>query len=454
MAEFVTRKEAQRRLWTVVVCASLSVIALAVGLLNYKGITDEEKGEQAGTVAKLRSEVKIKMEENQKLRDAYRDFSRYIGWSRVAFDTNAPAQNVNFGAGMSGITPSVLKMYLNSWVTDQFPKLDIKGYKRWPVEKDEQPAGDGNYLTLTDLYEILTKKAKDLDDKIKALDAQRDTDNKATADFGVETWKQDAALLEEIDRRGTGYKDNYIGQLTALRNVEKKNRLDIEGDGTPANLGLAGEVAALQSELTELKNRQVNLRAQLAQQRKELETRINWIIYRAEEARERKEPDGEILAVNLDQGIGFIDLVHHDRIFRGGRFKVYSLEKGGEKRDKGEVEVLEVAKENASKVAVYSTNPDDPIKSGDRIYNETFERGKARNIAIAGRLTGKLSNEDAIRKIKEFGDVYQERLNEKTNYLIVGEGYENDPNFTLSQEYSVKIMIEKIFHEYLGVPTN
>lgn len=34
MAEFVTRKEAQRRLWTVVVCAVLCVIALAVGLLN------------------------------------------------------------------------------------------------------------------------------------------------------------------------------------------------------------------------------------------------------------------------------------------------------------------------------------------------------------------------------------------------------------------------------------
>ena len=454
MAEFVTRKEAQRRLWTVVVCASLSVIALAVGLLNYKSVSDEEKGEQAGTVAKLRSELRIKMEENQKVRDAYRDFSRSIGWSRVAFDTNAQAQDVNFGAGMSGITPNVIKLYLNSWVTDQFPKLDIKGYKRWPVDKEEVSGDVGNFLTLTDLYDILTKKAKELDDKIKALEAQRDADNKSAADAVAETWKQDAALLEEIDRRGTGYKDNYIGQLTALRNIEKKNRLDIEGDGTPANRGLAGEVATLQSELTDLRNRQVNLRVQLAQQRKELETRINWIIYRAEEARERKEPDGEILAVNLDQGLGFIDLVHQDRIFRGGRFKVYSLEKGGEKRDKGEVEVLEVAKENASKVAVYSSNPNDPIKSGDRIYNETFERGKARNIAIAGRLTGKLSNEDAIRKIKEFGDVYQERLNEKTNYLIVGEGYENDPNFVLSQEYSVKIMIEKIFHEYLGVPTN
>jgi hypothetical protein len=459
MAEFVTRKEAQRRLWTVIVCAVISVIALAVGLLNYKGVSDEEKGEQAGTVAKLRQEVRAQIEANQRARDSYRDFSRHIGWARVGYDTASRAQDVGFGTldgthGLSGITPTVIKEYLNSWVTDQFPKLEIKGYKRWPLPGEPANNDAGNFLTLTDLFEILTKKAAELDAKIRALDAERDAANKAGAEYIAETLKQDAALLQEIDLRGTGLKDNFISRLTDLRNIEKKNRLDIEGDNTPGNRGLAGEVNALQVELTDMRNRQVNLRVQLAQQRKELETRINWIIYRAEEARERKEPDGEILAVNLDQGIGFIDLVHQDRIFRGGRFKVYSLEKGGEKRDKGEVEILEVSKESASKVAVYSTNADDPIKSGDRIYNETFERGKPRNIAIAGRLTGKLSNEDAIRKIKERGDVYQDRLNEKTNYLIVGEGYEEDANFKLSQEYGVKIMIEKIFHEYLGVPTD
>ena len=451
MAEFVTRKEAQRRLWTVVVCAVLSVIALAVGLLNYKGISDEEKAEQTGSVANLKKEVDGLQRQNQAVRDAYRDFSRNIGWARVAFDTGSRAEEVGFrpSDALPGIAPEILKEYLNKWVTEQFPRLEIKGYKQWGQDNDV-----GNLLTLTDLFELLKKKEKELADKIKALDAAGELDKKAGADVVEETRKQEAQLLGEIDVKGTGLKDTFTQRLTDLRNVEKKNRLALEGDGTPANKGLIGQVNELQLELTKQRNDLLNLRVQLAQQRKELETRINWIIYRAEEARERKEPDGEVLAVQPELGIGFIDLVHQDRIFRGGRFKVYSLEKGGEKRDKGEVEILEVSKENASKVAVYNTRADDPIKSGDRIYNETFERGKPRNIAIAGRLTGKVSNEDAIRRIKEFGDVYQERLNEKTNYLIVGEGYENDPNFKLSEEYGVKIMIEKIFHEYLGVPTN
>ncbi|HKS16080.1 MAG TPA: hypothetical protein VJU16_02150 [Planctomycetota bacterium] len=451
MAEFVTRKEAQRRLWTVVVCAVLSVIALAVGLLNYKGLSDEEKAEQSGTVAYLRKEVDQLQKANQLTRDAYRDFSRYIGWSRLAFDTGSRAEAVSFRSldALPGVSPEILKEYLNKWVTEQFPRLEIKGYKQWGQDNDV-----GNYLTLTDLFDILVKKETELTGKIAALDSARELDNKAADDFIKETWKANDALLNDIDMKGTGLKDSFTSQLQQLRNDEKKHRLEVEGDGTPANKGLIGQVTELHLELTKQKNDYVNLRVQLLQQKKELETRINWIIYRAEEARERKEPDGEILAVQPELGIGFIDLVHQDRIFRGSRFKVYSLEKGGEKRDKGEIEVLEVAKDSASKIAVYSTRADDPIKAGDRIYNETFERGKARNIAIAGRLSGKLSNEDAIRKIKEFGDVYQERLNEKTNYLIVGEGYENDPNFKLSEEYGVKIMIEKIFHEYLGVPTN
>jgi hypothetical protein len=445
MAEFVTRKEAQRRLWTVVVCAIFSVIALAVGLLNYKGASDEEKLDQANTVAKLRREVSGLQEQNQAARNAYLNFSTPIGWRPD--QGNVSLRPADAMSGLAGISPANLRKYLDTWVTDRFPQLDIKGYKAW-----EGAEGSGKELTLVELWTRLIEKEKDLRSKIAALEAERDQNEKAGGEYYLGTVEEDKRIVNEFDQKNTGLRDSFTNKLTQLRNDEKRYRLELDGDGSPANKGLSGQVIELQMKLTELINEHLNLRVQLAQQRKELENRINWIIYRAEEARERKEPDGEILAVESAQGIGFIDLVHHDRIFRGGRFKVYSLEKGGEKRDKGEVEILEVAKERASKVAVYSTDLDNPIQPGDKIYNETYERGKARNIAIAGRLSGKLSNEDAIRRIKEFGDVYQERVTEKTNYLIVGEGYENDPNFALSKEYAVKIMIEKIFQEYLGVP--
>src|SRR5688572_9331586 len=112
MAEFVTRKEAQRRLWTVVVCAGLSVIALAIGLINYKNISDEEKAENAGSVAKLRLEVAEAMSTNQQTRAAFRDFSSNIGYGRRSSDTLSRTQEAGTAPGdathgLSGINPKV-----------------------------------------------------------------------------------------------------------------------------------------------------------------------------------------------------------------------------------------------------------------------------------------------------------------------------------------------------------
>jgi NAD-dependent DNA ligase len=93
----------------------------------------------------------------------------------------------------------------------------------------------------------------------------------------------------------------------------------------------------------------------------------------------------------------------------------------------------------------------DPIKTGDRIYNELYEKGKTRYIALAGRLTGKISNDEAAQIIRRFGDHYQERVDQRTNYLVVGEGYETHPNFALAQEWGVKILLERTLYDYLGV---
>src|SRR5688572_27530859 len=140
MAEFVTRKEAQRRLWTVVVCAIFSVIALAVGLLNYKGAADEEKLDQANSVAKLRKEVSVLQEQNQAARNAYLNFSIPIGWRPD--QGNVSLRPADAQSGLAGVSPANLRKYLDHWVTDRFPQLDIKGYKAW-----EGAEGSGKQLT-------------------------------------------------------------------------------------------------------------------------------------------------------------------------------------------------------------------------------------------------------------------------------------------------------------------
>ena len=149
--------------------------------------------------------------------------------------------------------------------------------------------------------------------------------------------------------------------------------------------------------------------------------------------------------------IAWIDVTHKDRLFRGTRFKCYSLRKGGEKETIAEVEVIEVGRLR-SKVAILRHYTEEDLKVDDRIYNEYYERDTPKYIAFAGRFTGKLSTIEAARAAREFGDLYQKKVDEKTNYLIIGEGYEEDPNFKAALKWGVKILLEKYFYDYLGIP--
>ena len=121
------------------------------------------------------------------------------------------------------------------------------------------------------------------------------------------------------------------------------------------------------------------------------------------------------------------------------------------KIDKGVVEVIEVGKER-SKVAIISQITEEPIQAEDRIYNEYFERDKPRFITFAGRFNGKLSNIEAARAVEKFGDTFQDKVNEHTNYVVLGEGYEHDPNFLIASEFGIKLLLEKYLYEYLGIP--
>ena len=123
------------------------------------------------------------------------------------------------------------------------------------------------------------------------------------------------------------------------------------------------------------------------------------------------------------------------------------------KFDKGQVEVIEVRKNGASIVAIIKTiDPDWQIEEGDKIYNEFYQGAEARYIAFAGIFSGKLSNEEAANLVLDFGDVYQKKVDDRTNYVVVAPGYETHPNYKAAKDLGVKILLEKYLYEYLGVP--
>jgi hypothetical protein len=212
------------------------------------------------------------------------------------------------------------------------------------------------------------------------------------------------------------------------------------------------DTIAKQNESTTVKNENVRKRAAADAVKADLKRRIYAIQHHRMEASARREPDGEILGIDEKMQVVYIDLLRKNRLFKGTRFTCYSLEKGGQKLDKGVVEVMEVRENVSSKCAVIKVfDPEFPLKIGDKIYNELYEGGRTRHIAFAGRFTGRLSNEEAANLIRAFGDIYQEKVDENTNYVVVADGYEEHPNYKASQEYGIKLLREKILYDYLGV---
>jgi hypothetical protein len=259
------------------------------------------------------------------------------------------------------------------------------------------------------------------------------------------------AILKEITGGVAPGQDStgHIGELKRL--IKEFNALQKSHAEELANLEV--ETNAKMDESTKVKNENLRKRAASDAVKTDFKRRIFAIQHHREEAKERREPDGEVLSIDEKREIAYINLLRKDRLFKGTKFQAYSLEKGGQKLDKATLEVIEVREDTASVCAIRRTvDPDWPLKVGDKIYNDLYEGGRIRHISIAGRFTGRLSNEEAAHLVRKQGDIFQEKVDEKTNYVVVADGYEEHPNYKAALEYGIKILREPILYDYLGVP--
>ena len=449
MADFITKAENNRRLAIIIICAlgmatSLTVIALA---LKNKGFIEDHQ-ENLKDIKEQLLELQALRDSNDELIRNYLAYPKDIGWREVSMGTvdRLPSGGLA-GEKLKSFLSDIVKLPPERAAKGEkaiFEQLGISKYKRW------DDAGAGETLTLTKLFEELLAKEKEFETKIGDLKGQTVKEREAEKDTVTKMEAANAAAMKEIDGGAgpTATATGHIGELVRLNkeiNTLQKTHAD--------ELALLDkETTDAQNKATETLNDFVRKRAAADAVKKNYRERIYAIHHHREEARERRDPDGEIVGIDAKFQLVFINLLRKDRLFKGTKFRAYSLEKGGQKLDKGEIEVHEVRDSLYSVCAVHRVyDPEWPLKVGDRIYNELYEGGRTRHIAIAGRFTGKLSNDEAGRVIRTYGDVYQERVDENTSYVIVADGYEEHPNYKAALEYGIKILREPILYEYLGV---
>jgi hypothetical protein len=449
MADFITKAENNRRLAIIILCAlgmatSLTVIALA---LKNKGFIEDHQ-ENPKDIKKALVDLQTQRDSNDELIRNYLAYPKDIGWRGVSIGTvdRLPSGGLA-GEKLKSFLSDIVKLPPERAAKGEkavFEQLGITKYKRW------DDAGAGENLTLTKLFDELLSKEKEYETKIADFKNQIGKEREAEKETGVKMEAANAAVMKEIDG-GAGAQaaaTGHIGELVRLnKEINQLQKSHAEELAT-----LEKDTIDAQNKTTETLNDFVRKRAAADAVKKNYRDRIYAIHHHREEARERRDPDGEIVSIDEKLQLVYINLLRKDRLFKGTKFRAYSLEKGGQKLDKGEIEVHEVREELTSVCSIQKVyDPEWPLKVGDKIYNELYEGGRTRHIAIAGRFTGKLSNDEAARVVRSQGDVYQERVDEKTNYVIVADGYEEHPNYKAALEFGIKILREPILYDYLGV---
>lgn len=193
--------------------------------------------------------------------------------------------------------------------------------------------------------------------------------------------------------------------------------------------------------------------------------------------KDQARPDGEMLSSNFRTQMGWINLTRNDRLLTGMKFEVFRYLKGGKEELRGEVQVIQVG-DKMSKVRVLNryykgTRVEmdnllrqkdyvlrefelDPLGTGDQIRNRFFDKEEKRVFVFAGKLTGppgaraKYLETEARKLIEELGDEVHKRVTEQTNYIVLGEGYAKDKNFSKAAEYGIPVMSERELMQVLG----
>ena len=222
------------------------------------------------------------------------------------------------------------------------------------------------------------------------------------------------ARVREIETLNDKIKEQQ-GQLTALREQlsqvsrEKDDEIaslqqqlsDAENAAREAQDALEGRVAAITADRNEKDTELRDTRAQLEDLQRELETqkqaattRFTALSDKLRFTKEPTKPDGSILAVSKELGLGWIDLGTVNRLNRGMAFRVVSGDPKSE-RDKGWARVTDKIDQTRAEVRFFDTvDRFDPIVPGDKIYNPIFDPVGQRNAVLVGRFTGEYNEKE------------------------------------------------------------
>ena len=259
------------------------------------------------------------------------------------------------------------------------------------------------------------------EDAVPVVIAQFAARGKAIGDLASQVTDLRSQITAARDNltRVSSDKDDKIRELQQQLSDAENQARDTEAD-------LQGRLAAAQADRNDKDSQLRSARGDIddleRQSERDKTAATTRMAALAESLKFTKEPeaaDGEILAISKALGIGWINVGARNRVNRGTIFHIISGKPGSDFL-KGWCRVISVEETRAEVTFFNIVDQFRPIVPGDIIYNPVFDPTGARNAVLVGRFSGVYSERDLKLLLESIGITVQKRLDQETDYLIVG----------------------------------
>lgn len=218
-----------------------------------------------------------------------------------------------------------------------------------------------------------------------------------------------------------------LGQSTSTQISALESQLaDAEQAASDRQTDLEGQVASARDSLRETDSQLRTARNTIeedqrsfSQEGERYKTRLREQGRKLDFMKAPTAADGEVLAVSKDLGLGWIDVGSNNRLARGTRFRVVDG-RTGSTRIKAWCEVTKVNPDTAEVMFTNQTDIYNPVVTGDIIYNPIYDPRGGRDAILVGRFSGTYNEKELSLLLDEMGINVQEKLDERTDYLILG----------------------------------
>jgi len=252
----------------------------------------------------------------------------------------------------------------------------------------------------------------------------------------VPEYRAKVVQIQELNSRITNLQAQVESKTTQINSLgSEKDAIiadlrsqvsDAEQAAADRQSDLEGQISSVRTSLTDRESSLRKTRSEMEgqgrdydQERAAMQTRFDEMGRKLAFLKEPEAADGEVLAVNEELGLAWINIGQKNRLLRGTRFRIVDGTPGDD-RVKAWCSVTRVEEGMAEVLLSDQADQYDPPVAGDIIYNPVYDPNSQRHAALVGRFSGTWNEKELRLLLSEVGIHIQDGVDKTTDFLIVG----------------------------------